>query len=76
MIFWSLGNESGYGPNHDAAAGWVRGARPVAAAALRGRDQAGLDAAGRRATDVVCPMYAEVDSIEAWAARRPTTRGR
>jgi beta-galactosidase len=28
VIFWSLGNESGYGPNHDAAAGWVRGADP------------------------------------------------
>ena len=25
IIFWSLGNESGYGPNHDAAAGWIRG---------------------------------------------------
>jgi beta-galactosidase len=24
VIAWSLGNESGYGPNHDAAAGWVR----------------------------------------------------
>ena len=25
VIAWSLGNESGYGPNHDAMAGWVRG---------------------------------------------------
>ncbi len=24
VIAWSLGNESGYGPNHDAAAAWVR----------------------------------------------------
>jgi beta-galactosidase len=24
VIVWSLGNESGYGANHDAAAGWVR----------------------------------------------------
>ncbi|HYJ74481.1 MAG TPA: glycoside hydrolase family 2 TIM barrel-domain containing protein, partial [Kineosporiaceae bacterium] len=24
VILWSLGNESGYGANHDAAAGWVR----------------------------------------------------
>ena len=24
IISWSLGNESGYGANHDAAAGWVR----------------------------------------------------
>ena len=28
IIAWSLGNESGYGPNHDAAAGWVRRADP------------------------------------------------
>jgi beta-galactosidase/beta-glucuronidase len=25
IIMWSLGNESGYGPNHDALAGWIRG---------------------------------------------------
>ena len=25
VILWSLGNESGYGPNHDAMAGWIRG---------------------------------------------------
>ncbi|MEM6883537.1 MAG: glycoside hydrolase family 2 TIM barrel-domain containing protein [Verrucomicrobiota bacterium] len=24
IVMWSLGNESGYGPNHDAAAGWLR----------------------------------------------------
>jgi beta-galactosidase len=24
IIMWSLGNESGYGPNHDAMAGWLR----------------------------------------------------
>ena len=28
VICWSLGNESGYGPNHDAAAGWIRGRDP------------------------------------------------
>ena len=25
VILWSLRNESGHGPNHDAMAGWVRG---------------------------------------------------
>ena len=29
IIAWSLGNESGYGPNHDAAAGWLRALRPA-----------------------------------------------
>ncbi len=29
IIIWSLGNESGYGPNHDALAGWIRGYDPT-----------------------------------------------
>ena len=29
IICWSLGNESGYGPNHDAMAGWIRAADPT-----------------------------------------------
>lgn len=66
VILWSLGNESGYGPNHDAAAGWVRArdaSRPLHyEGAIRG-DWRG----GRPATNVVCPMYPEVDSIETWA---------
>jgi beta-galactosidase/beta-glucuronidase len=29
VIIWSLGNESGYGPNHDAMAGWIRQRDPT-----------------------------------------------
>jgi len=29
VIMWSLGNESGYGPNHDAMAGWIHGYDPT-----------------------------------------------
>jgi len=29
VIIWSLGNESGYGPNHDALSGWVHGYDPT-----------------------------------------------
>ncbi|MEM3545756.1 MAG: glycoside hydrolase family 2 TIM barrel-domain containing protein [Candidatus Bathyarchaeia archaeon] len=29
VIMWSLGNESGYGPNHDAMSGWVHGYDPT-----------------------------------------------
>ncbi len=29
IILWSLGNESGYGPAHDALAGWIRGYDPT-----------------------------------------------
>ena len=28
VIVWSLGNETGYGPNHDALAGWIRRTDP------------------------------------------------
>ncbi|MGH2947128.1 MAG: glycoside hydrolase family 2 TIM barrel-domain containing protein, partial [Solirubrobacteraceae bacterium] len=67
VILWSLGNESGYGPNHDAAADWVRSAdpsRPLHYEGAIARDWSG----GRRATDVVCPMYASAEAIERWAA--------
>ena len=74
VILWSLGNESGYGPNHDAAAGWIRArdpSRPLHYEGAIARDWSG----GRPATDVVCPMYASVEDIEAWAEtttdRRP-----
>ena len=66
VILWSLGNESGYGPNHDAAADWLRERDPTRPLHYEGainRDWSG----GRRATDIVCPMYADVDSIEAFA---------
>ena len=66
VILWSLGNESGYGPNHDAAAGWARArdpSRPLHYEGAIAHDWSG----GRRATDVVCPMYASVDAIETWA---------
>ena len=66
VILWSLGNESGYGPNHDAAAGWIRArdpSRPLHYEGAIARDWSG----GRHATDVVCPMYASVEEIETWA---------
>jgi beta-galactosidase len=68
VILWSLGNESGYGPNHDAAAGWIRArdpSRPLHYEGAIRKDWAG----GRHVTDVVCPMYPDVDAIEAWAER-------
>ena len=73
VILWSLGNESGYGPNHDAAAGWVRSRDPSRPLHYEGAikwDWSG----GHRATDVVCPMYPEVAAIERWAATTTDTR--
>lgn len=57
IILWSLGNESGYGPNHSASAGWLRerdSSRPVH-----------YEGGGARTavTDIVCPMYMRVWNI-------------
>ena len=43
VILWSLGNESGHGLNHEAAAGLAAPLRPEPAAPLRGRDPLRLD---------------------------------
>jgi beta-galactosidase len=65
VIAWSLGNESGYGPNHDAAAGWIRARDPSRPLHYEGAIH-GNWPGGRAATDIVCPMYADVESIEEW----------
>ena len=72
VIFWSLGNESGYGPNHDAAAGYARRADPTRplhydGAVARGGSQTEGWSGGQRATDVICPMYPQISDIIKWA---------
>ena len=74
VILWSLGNESGYGPNHDAMAGWIRGydpSRPLHYEGAISINQSGMTwDDGQRATDIVCPMYPRIDAIVAWAVRK------
>lgn len=74
VIAWSLGNESGYGPNHDAAAGWVRAVDPSRPlhyeGAISGWGGEGWQG-GRRASDLVCPMYPQIADIVRWA-EQPT----
>ncbi len=70
IIFWSLGNESGYGPNHDAVAGWVRGADPSRPLHYEGAIchwAGGSWERGHRVTDVVNPMYPPIQKIIEWA---------
>jgi beta-galactosidase len=76
VIVWSLGNESGYGANHDAMAGWIRHRDPSRPlhyeGAVWGWEQG---PAGARASDLICPMYAPIDAIIAWAkADAPSDR--
>lgn len=76
VIIWSLGNESGYGPNHDALAGWIRSFDPTRPihyeGALRpewGQGWHTLESLkrGRAASDIVSTMYPPLDLVEAWA---------
>jgi beta-galactosidase len=67
IVMWSLGNESGYGTNHDALAGWIRRADPTRP--LHYEDAIRIEGwvdGGRPATDVVCPMYPEIADIVAY----------
>ncbi|MDT0595714.1 beta-galactosidase [Glaciecola petra] len=56
IIIWSLGNESGHGPNHDAMYGWSKSFDPSRPVQYEG------GGANTTATDIICPMYARVDT--------------
>ncbi len=67
IIMWSLGNESGYGANHDALASWIRHHDSSRLLHYEGASfHAGWAEGGRAATDVVCPMYPPIDAIVAY----------
>lgn len=66
VIAWSLGNESGYGANHDALAGWIRRYDPTRPLHYEGAIMGAWDR-DQRATDLVCPMYPETADIVRWA---------
>ncbi len=74
VIFWSLGNESGFGTNHDALAALIRSLDPSRPLHYEGAIFHGRDGdtrpwmnGGRNATDVVCPMYQPISAIVAYA---------
>lgn len=68
VILWSLGNESGYGPNHDAAAGWIRHADPSRPLHYEGAISMGQSHLsflhGQAATDIICPMYTSISDLK------------
>jgi len=66
VIVWSLGNESGYGPNHDAMAGWIRRHDPTRPVHYEGATGWGGTYEGPEdapAVDVVSVMYPTVERI-------------
>ncbi|HEX3427281.1 MAG TPA: glycoside hydrolase family 2 TIM barrel-domain containing protein, partial [Candidatus Limnocylindrales bacterium] len=62
IIAWSMGNESGYGRNHDAAAAWARRADPSRPLHYEGSIKFDW-AAEQHASDFACPMYPTLESI-------------
>lgn len=71
IIFWSLGNESGYGPNHAAAAGWVREYDPSRPLHYEGAISKGQThttwAYNAPGSDIICPMYEDIPGLRQWS---------
>ena len=83
VIIWSLGNESGYGPHHDAMSAWLHSFDPSRPVHYEGCmrpvwGQAWHTAEslkrGRGTSDIVSTMYPRLDLVEEWA--RTTTDDR
>ncbi|MEG8278964.1 glycoside hydrolase family 2 TIM barrel-domain containing protein [Streptomyces sp. AHA2] len=73
VIVWSLGNESDYGANHDAAAGWVRRHDPTRPVQYEGAARRGW-ADPDVASDIACPMYAPLEECLAHARSGTQTK--
>ncbi|MBD5356905.1 MAG: DUF4981 domain-containing protein [Bacteroides sp.] len=60
VIFWSLGNEAGYGPNFENAYKWIKAEDPSRAVQYEQAHKDGL-------TDIFCPMYYGYEGMEKYA---------
>ncbi|MBR1678395.1 MAG: DUF4981 domain-containing protein, partial [Bacteroidales bacterium] len=67
VIFWSLGNEAGYGPTFDHAYDWVKAEDPSRAVQY---EQAHLT--GK--SDIFCPMYLDYRRSEEYAKNPATNK--
>ena len=57
IIFWSLGNEAGYGPNFEQCYTWIKNEDKTRAVQY---EQAGTN----QFTDIFCPMYYDYDACK------------
>ncbi|MHA5047010.1 glycoside hydrolase family 2 TIM barrel-domain containing protein [Streptomyces sp. SD15] len=73
VIIWSLGNESDYGANHDAAAGWVRRHDPTRPLQYEGAAKLDWNDPSL-ASDIACPMYAALEDCVAHALSGEQTK--
>lgn len=71
IVFWSLGNESGYGEHHDACAAHARRVDPSRLLHYEGAVfHAGWSEGGMDVSDVVCPMYAPPAALDMYAEKK------
>lgn len=78
IIMWSMGNETGFGPNHAAMAAWVKSYDPTRPIHNESAicEQAVADRwnENHHGTDVVCPMYPSVQQIIDYAVANSDSR--
>lgn len=67
VIFWSLGNEAGYGVNFEDAYKWVKNFDPSRACQYEQAKKTGL-------TDVFCPMYYDYKGMEEYGKNPPVDK--
>lgn len=64
IIFWSLGNEAGFGPNFEACYKWIKAEDPSRATQYE-------QGHGNEFTDIFCPMYADYDRCIKFCENNP-----
>jgi beta-galactosidase/beta-glucuronidase len=82
VIIWSLGNESGYGTNHDAMALWTRKADPTRLVHYEGlsarwdsKHKKDRDSVAKaKWLDIIGPMYPHPDRVERYGKSKNTTQ--
>ncbi len=67
IIFWSMGNEAGFGPNFEEVYRWIKREDPSRACQY---ERAGYN----DFTDIYCPMYADYKAMEAYGNRKDVTK--
>lgn len=67
IIFWSLGNEAGDGPNFRACYSWVKNEDPSRAVQYERTGYSDY-------TDIYCPMYAGYKAVENYGKRTDVTK--
>ncbi len=78
VVMWSMGNETGFGPNHAAMAAWTRAFDP--SRPIHNENAINEQGVGRawdqnhQGTDVVCPMYPTVQNIIDFAVKSQDSR--